>query len=63
MKKFVDEEKARLEEAEARRNPKVDQSSEETDNTPEEALPLEVIHMIGVQITPILRIRSGGRFR
>ena len=46
MKEFVDQEKTKSEEAEAKSNHGFDRSNEETNDTPEEDLPLVIIHMI-----------------
>ena len=54
--------KTQAEEAKVRPNPRFDRSNEEIDNTLEEDISLGIIHMIGTQITLVLRIESKGRF-
>ena len=63
MKKYVDEEKTWAKKAKVKPNPRFDRGKNETDKTvkEEEDLPLGTIHMIGAQITLILRIESGER--
>ena len=58
LKEFVNQEKSRAKEVEAKPNLRFDRSNEETDNILEEDLPQGTIHMIGAQITLILRIKS-----
>ena len=58
MKEFVDQEKIKAEEAEAKPTPKFDWSNEEIDNTLEKDLPLEIIHMIRGPNHPNLENRN-----
>ena len=60
MKEFVDQEKTRAEEAKAKPNPRFGWSNEETDNTLEEDLPLEIIHIIEDPNHPNLENRIWG---
>ena len=64
LKEFIDETKTQAEKTEIRPNPRFDQDGSELDKIMEEDedLPLDTIHMIGVQITQILRIGSVERF-
>ena len=47
LKKFVDQEKTRIEEVEVKPSRRFDQSNKEIDNTLEEDLLMGIIHMIG----------------
>ena len=58
MKEFIDQEKTRAEEAEAKPNPRFDRSNEEIDDTLEEDY--GIIHMIGGSNHPNLENRIRG---
>ena len=61
LKKFVDQEKTKVEAAEVKPNPRFDRDIDEVDDALEEDLPLGTIHMIEAQIISISRIRFGER--